>query len=109
MEELTMSSFAPLPACKVCDRGYLQQKRVYRMSSPVVFIGFVFLIPSVIGMLFCALLMVAAINQGKNNDVLVVFIVMGIACFVSGIFGWLLVMKKSVLQCATCNATVNAG
>lgn len=32
----------------------------------------------------------------------------GIACFVSGLIGWLLVMKKDVLQCDNCGAVVNA-
>ncbi|MHB8539528.1 MAG: hypothetical protein ACYDCD_01095 [Candidatus Acidiferrales bacterium] len=35
-------------------------------------------------------------------------IVLGIASFVSGLLGWLLVMKKLVLQCSVCGATVNA-
>jgi hypothetical protein len=32
----------------------------------------------------------------------------GIAFFVGGLFGWLLVMKKRVLQCSICGATVSA-
>jgi hypothetical protein len=35
-------------------------------------------------------------------------IVCGIACFVGGLLGWLLVMKKRVLQCDVCGAVVNA-
>jgi hypothetical protein len=42
--------------CKVCDSGTLVSKKVFRMSGPVVAIGFIFLIPSVLGMLFSALL-----------------------------------------------------
>jgi hypothetical protein len=36
------------------------------------------------------------------------FIGFGIAFFVSGLLGWLLVMKKRVLQCDVCGAVVNA-
>jgi hypothetical protein len=36
------------------------------------------------------------------------FIGWGIAFFVSGLLGWLLVMKKRVLQCDVCGAVVNA-
>ncbi len=32
-----------------------------------------------------------------------------IVCFVSGLLGWLLVMKKKVLQCHACSAVVAAG
>ncbi len=35
-------------------------------------------------------------------------VAMGIACFVGGLLGWLLVMRKRVLQCDTCGAVVNA-
>jgi hypothetical protein len=38
----------------------------------------------------------------------VFFIGLGIAFFVSGLLGWLLVMKKRVLQCDVCCAVVNA-
>jgi hypothetical protein len=33
---------------------------------------------------------------------------MGILCFVCGLLGWLLVMKKRVLQCSICGAVINA-
>jgi hypothetical protein len=35
-------------------------------------------------------------------------IALGIAFFVSGLLGWLLVMKKRVLQCSMCGAVINA-
>jgi len=37
--------------CKVCEGGELKRKTAYRMSIPVVLIGYIFLIPSIIGML----------------------------------------------------------
>ncbi len=35
-------------------------------------------------------------------------IILGVTSFVAGLLGWLLVMKKRVLQCSVCEATVNA-
>jgi hypothetical protein len=35
-------------------------------------------------------------------------VALGIASFVGGLLGWLLVMRKRVLQCDTCGAIVNA-
>jgi hypothetical protein len=35
-------------------------------------------------------------------------IALGIAFFVSGLLGWLLVMRKRVLQCSACGAVINA-
>lgn len=41
--------------CKVCDSGTLRSKSVFRMSGPVVAIGFILLVPSIIGVTFSAL------------------------------------------------------
>jgi hypothetical protein len=35
-------------------------------------------------------------------------VALGIASFVGGLLGWLLVMRKSVLQCNVCGAVINA-
>jgi hypothetical protein len=109
------------PICKICDRGAMTQKKVWRMSTPVVVIGFLLLIPSVLVMIFCAaavLMSVAGIGAGAFSDsgnatagsafVGWFFFFVGIGAFISGIFGWLLVMKKSVLQCQQCGATITA-
>ncbi len=198
--------------CKVCDRGTLSSKTVFRMSGPAVAIGFILLIPSILGMLSCAVMLLVfntsigatlgvngsghtyqsafdanfrrscaqstrlrsqdagrfpsqqqieeycecalsaykesgtvaetaelctqRVNDGTldtpsrevdafysdtasrttdaraalpiaffGNSFLIAF---GIAFFVSGLLGWLLVMKKRVLQCDVCGAVVNA-
>jgi hypothetical protein len=38
--------------CKTCDAGTLQPRKKYRMSGIVVFIGYILLIPSIMGILF---------------------------------------------------------
>ena len=102
-------------ACKVCDRGFLASKKIFRMSGPVVVIGFIFLIPSVLGILPAALLLGTMILSKLLGIVInlsgfietIVFTV-GILSFIGGLLGWLLVMRKRVLQCSVCGATVNA-
>ena len=198
------------PVCKVCDSGSLRLKSVHRMSGPVVAIGVILLIPSVLGMLFCAAMLLAfntsvgvvlgvnanssrhpyqstqdakfrkgckedfvelssrlpgistpkfcecalsiyketgsieggartCLDKGINGtleepseDVAALyssrtsnatkagligaasvlgntfFLGLGISFFVSGLLGWLLVMRKRVLQCDVCGAVVNA-
>lgn len=104
------------PTCKICERGALVRKKVFRMSGPVVAIGFIFLIPSVCGMILSALVFLGVISsagdQTTDNTQVVIgtafAIGLGIACFVGGLLGWLLVMKKRVLQCAVCGAVVSA-
>jgi len=202
------------PTCKICDSGALRLKKVHRLSGPAVAIGFILLIPSVLGMLFCAVILLGfntsvgaalgvnakdsgrpyqnafdasfrrscaqstklksqaegrlpsqqqieeycecalsgykgsglttetaesctqrvndgtldtpspdvdalysrdnpnATNAGVITAVSVLgnafFIGWGVAFFVSGLLGWLLVMKKRVLQCEVCGAVVSA-
>lgn len=61
--------------CKVCERGTLQSTRVHRMSNPVVAIGYILLIPSVLGIVLsltfivmsCGAAGVAASGAGVND------------------------------------------
>jgi hypothetical protein len=49
--------------CKVCDRGSLDSKRIYRMNGPAVVIGYILLIPSILGILFSAAFFVGVAIQ----------------------------------------------
>src|SRR5665213_332821 len=100
-----MNDLEPL-ICRVCQRGTLVNKKVYRMSTPVVAIGFIFLIPSVLGILFSAIMFLGIFGgrgEGGTGEVAMIqsggALVLGIGAFVGGLIGWLLVMKKRVLQC----------
>jgi len=57
--------------CKVCDRGTLSSKRVFRLSGPAVVIGFILLIPSILGII-CSVLMFVGVNVAavayKENE-----------------------------------------
>jgi len=87
------------------------------MSGPAVVIGYIFLVPSVLGMLFSALMFLVSLSAAGGDDkggagVAVIgggfAIFTGLVCFIGGLVGWLLVMKKRVLQCSVCSAVVNA-
>lgn len=43
--------------CKICEHGTLISRKVFRLSGPAVAIGYILLIPSVLGMIFCALML----------------------------------------------------
>lgn len=169
-------------SCKVCDRGTLVAKKRFRMSPPVVVIGFILLIPCVCGIAFAVLLFFGsfsaagvsgvqssslrrqAIAEMRRNDVpqsviravlanpdldpddligrLPMYqiswikdaetklkqgpataivgsgvailgssfaVMIGIGSFIGGLLGWLLVMRRRVLQCTVCGAAVDAG
>jgi hypothetical protein len=162
----------PAVKCKTCDVGVMSRKSVHRLSWPVVAIGYVFVVPSLLGMLFGCLLLVVgrveassaseatrerltldlrnagltepvisdvvngnevdtdalptydqqfavleaqeslvATNAGGGVGALMSFgvaIVMFIGSFVGGLLGYLLIMKKRILQCSNCEAVVQA-
>lgn len=113
---------APLgPKCPTCQRSNLSLCQVYRMSSPVVVIGWILLVPSFLGMLYGLYLAVgvpllAPSLTGGDKEAAAVTASLGIGLglsiligsFVGGLLGWLLVMKKSVLQCPSCQTTIAA-
>ena len=55
-------------ACKICERGVLAKRNLFRMSGPVVVIGFILLIPSVAGMLFSAVVLFWIVSGSANVD-----------------------------------------
>jgi len=162
--------------CKTCDNGTLIRRRRYRMSGIVVLIGYILVIPSILGILFGVIGVVGSGSAGSSgmqatrtrvttalraanvpaavidklntnyNGLAVadtsrltgrqraairdasltlvasdagtavgagllagfsIFIMIG--SLVGGLLGWLLIMKKNVLQCDRCGATVAAG
>lgn len=100
-------------ACKICDAGVLINKSVYRLSAPVVAIGYLLLIPSLLVIALCGILLGWALYNTKEIGVGVVFAGMGaigwaLAAFMGGLLGWLLVMKKRVLRCSKCGAVISA-
>jgi hypothetical protein len=164
----------PKPTCQTCGQGVLIKRKKYRMSGPVVLIGYILLIPCVIGMFFGGMLLAASGSAGTTVSVATskatrtrletqaipepiiqkvvsletitaddrstltpeqksavdaakislsankigagmgalmgggISIFLMVSCFVGGLLGWLLIMKKKVLQCNQCSAAVAA-
>jgi len=105
--------------CKVCDRGTLARKKQHRLAGPAVLIGYFLLVPSVIGMCLALMaemfLLFASTNtQSREGAGIIALLGTGFTGFafvvslIGGLLGWLLVMKKHVLQCSTCGATIAA-
>jgi hypothetical protein len=114
--ELVEPQPAPQPAttaapagpvtCQVCHRGNLCRRKVHRMSGAALMIGYVLLIPSTLGVVLSLVLLAAPVlgfaSAGGGATL------GAILCFVFALLGWLLVMKKRVLQCDACQAIVLA-
>ncbi|TWU39981.1 hypothetical protein Q31b_32970 [Novipirellula aureliae] len=161
--------------CKTCDGGTMYATKMHRLSGPAVFIGYLILIPSVLGVLLgmgigvLGVIGSAAVPSASKavatetltesgidanlaerivslqisvddpeieslSDELQVivtkarrevisgtaatgvgFVAFGggaicfsVFCFMNGLIGWLLTMKKKVLQCSACRAIVDA-
>ncbi len=54
--------------CKTCDKGVLVRKKMYRMSAPVVLIGYIFLIPSLLGIALGVLGMTATTQAAGQTS-----------------------------------------
>ena len=161
-------------SCKTCDSGTMYLRKRYRMSGPVVVIGYIILIPSVLGIALSAIGLLGsggaasitfetmkdntrttlsekgipnsiinkiiafesvspveleALTYEQKQEVGVArllltsgtagaglgglaaggsFLCVGISSFVGGLLGWLLIMKKKILQCSSCKVVVPA-
>lgn len=111
-----------LPLCKVCDTGRLQPKQVHRLGGVVAAIGYLLLLPAVVfmGVSIGTVLLSysSAVSETDPSQMesargaAAVMTVLGggavITALVGSLLGWLLVMKKRILQCDACGATVAA-
>lgn len=99
------------PHCRTCGIGTLRLEKRFRMSTPVVVIGYIFLIPSVLGVLIFVMTMFRLADTSNTSGSTMasgIAFFFAVAFFVSGLLGWLLVMKKKVLACTHCSAVVPA-
>ena len=89
--------------CKVCDTGEMVPIDVHRLSGVPVGIGYLILLPS----LLSALLGFATGMENLGNGYQVMIAIGWVAAsIVSGLLGFLLTMKKSLLRCQRCRACV---
>jgi len=87
------------PVCPICSQPALVRRQKYRMSFPVVLIGYILLLPTILGILLGVLILMTGWTFGGFIGFLFI-----ITSFVSGLLGSMLIMKKSVLQCSRCGA-----
>jgi hypothetical protein len=113
MEELYLD-------CSACrTAGSMAASRVSRFSEIVRVIGFILVIPSVVGMVIAGFLLVGFIAGTAGSPVpqseaelagrtigslvaVVVIAAIGVGSLVSGLLGWLLLLKRKVFKCGRC-------
>jgi predicted phage tail protein len=99
-------------------------RKRHRLSGPAVVIGYILLVPSLLAIAGDLVLILvvaaatapisashtgAAADKAVAGGMGVCFLsCMGVSFFISGPLGWLLVMKKRVLQCSNCGGLVAA-
>ena len=95
--------------CKVCGRGELKRKKIFRFNLPVVLIGFFVLIPGLIGM-WVGLSMFTSMPADPAMLVSTMLLGFVITCvsFIGSLLGWFLTMRRAVLRCSICSAIINA-
>lgn len=108
--------------CKVCDTGILVKGDRYVLGRIVGLVGFFLLIPSAAGAALGVLAAIAAgggavAMLGDYSDALVGaglltggLVSLGLIAisFVGGLLGFLLIRKKTILQCSNCGAVTPA-
>jgi len=98
------------PKCRTCGVGSLHLEKRFRMSTPFVTIGYI-LIQSLVFVIICviAIFKIADLpsSDGSSLATAMMFL-LAVSGFVSGLLGWLLLMKKKVLSCGHCAAIVPA-
>jgi hypothetical protein len=115
----------PVIVCRVCGQGQLYRSKVNKSSAPVVAIGWILLIPSlltILGTILLAIVWALALagNAANSTDPnaptataivasgsMMFFGCVGLSAFVGGLLGWLLVQQKNVLVCSTCKSTTD--
>lgn len=106
--------------CKTCGVGIMVRQSVYRMSPVVVVIGYLLLVPPILGMAFFAIVIfggtAGTLSAGNGGTAAAGLGSLGMgvglcgfaSSLISGLLGFLLVMKKKILRCNQCGTTIAA-
>lgn len=105
-----------MSACDSCDTGKMVQSQAYRWGGVAAAIGYVLLIPAVLGVPL-GIYMFVDTNTGppRSGDVNIAGMgagcagIMILASLVGGILGLVLIRKKTILECDACGAVVAEG
>lgn len=116
-----MKELAPSIDCGTCkSEGTMKPTKVPKFSFMPRLIGYIIVIPSLLGMLFAVLMMfstgqatteVMEISQTDAEKAGValgatigvgISLLVGISSLVGGLIGWLLIMKRKVYKCVQC-------
>jgi len=105
--------------CNVCDEGMLEKKSKFRLNGVLALIGLLLLAPSIPGIFlgFSGLFSAGGrVLEATEPNTTMGFMAAGgfslgviIISLIGGLLGFLLTMRKNILQCDYCGAVVAAG
>lgn len=118
MKTTTPQTAPRRPSCAACG-GAMQPKITYRLGTTIAVIGYILLVPSILGLAASALtilVMLVSVGTGapstQDGDVaLASFGVVGtiaVVAMIVGLPGFILTLRKKVLRCDSCGNTLNA-
>ncbi len=98
--------------CSACKSDQtMVATKVSKFSGIVQFIGYVFVVPSVLGVILCVMAMfnVAGHDTGDDAQAMAIgmLVVFAIISLVGGLIGWILIMKKRVFKCTACGHIID--
>lgn len=106
--------------CQTCrTQASMKPTTIHRFSVIIQFIGMILLIPCFLGLLICLFMIVGMANtpladpktaslaelngQAAATGIGIIFVlIVGAGSLVSGLLGWLLLMKRKVFKCVRC-------
>lgn len=113
--------------CQACrTSGSMVAAKIPRFSEIVRLIGFIFLVPSFLGLGVTSLMILSAVFGGTNSpptssDAEVAgraigytivggfILIVGAVSLISGLLGWLLIMTRKVFKCLRCGFVMERG
>jgi len=95
--------------CKNCNgKQSMYKAEIGRFSPVVVIIGWIIVTPSLLGIFVSTIMLFSGMNGGSFTGIRVtISLAFGVFSLLSGLLGYILIMKKKVYKCNICGSTID--
>lgn len=95
--------------CKNCNgKQSMYKAEIDRFSPVVVIIGWIIVTPSLLGIFVSTIMLFSGMNGGSFTGIRVtISLAFGVFSLLSGLLGYILIMKKKVYKCNICGSTID--
>lgn len=95
--------------CKNCNgKQSMYKAEIDRFSPVVVIIGWIIVTPSLLGIFVSTIMLFSGMNGDSFTGIRVtISLAFGVFSLLSGLLGYILIMKKKVYKCNICGSTID--